>query len=131
MNPQVVAVFSCCIALAAATPTPAQSARQSPAIASSDVPSQISMFSYLEGPKSDLVFRGAPIAVPWFRRAIAVRDYLISQRVPASSIDVAGLCSARPVAANATADGRARNRRVELVLAGGPLAESGGLRAAR
>jgi outer membrane protein OmpA-like peptidoglycan-associated protein len=63
------------------------------------------------------------------RRAIAVRDYLISQGVAASSIDVAGLGSSRPVADNATADGRARNRRVEIVVAGGPL-ETGGAAAA-
>jgi outer membrane protein OmpA-like peptidoglycan-associated protein len=55
------------------------------------------------------------------RRAIAVRDYLISQGVAASSTDVAGLGSSRPVADNATADGRARNRRVEIVVAGGPI----------
>lgn len=55
------------------------------------------------------------------RRAIAVRDYLIGQGVAASSIDVAGLGSSRPVADNATADGRARNRRVEIIVSGGPL----------
>jgi outer membrane protein OmpA-like peptidoglycan-associated protein len=55
------------------------------------------------------------------RRAIAVRDYLISQGVAASSIDVAGLGSSRPAADNATAEGRARNRRVEIVVSGGPL----------
>jgi outer membrane protein OmpA-like peptidoglycan-associated protein len=55
------------------------------------------------------------------RRAIAVRDYLIGQGVAASSIDVAGLGPSRPVADNATADGRARNRRVEIVVSGGPL----------
>ena len=56
------------------------------------------------------------------RRAISVRDYLISQRVAASAIDVAGLGQSRPVADNATAEGRARNRRVEIVVSGGPLA---------
>ncbi len=55
------------------------------------------------------------------RRAIAVRDYLINQGVAASSTDVAGLGSSRPVADNTTADGRARNRRVEIVVAGGPI----------
>jgi|SRR5688572_6645107 len=55
------------------------------------------------------------------RRAIAVRDYLIGQGVAASSIDVEGLGSSRPVADNSTADGRARNRRVEIVVAGGPI----------
>jgi outer membrane protein OmpA-like peptidoglycan-associated protein len=56
------------------------------------------------------------------RRAITVRDYLIGQGVQASRIDVDGFGSARPIADNATADGRARNRRVEIVLSGGPLA---------
>jgi outer membrane protein OmpA-like peptidoglycan-associated protein len=56
------------------------------------------------------------------QRAIAVRDYLIAQGVQASRIDVDGFGSAQPVADNTTADGRARNRRVEIVLSGGPLA---------
>jgi outer membrane protein OmpA-like peptidoglycan-associated protein len=50
-----------------------------------------------------------------------VRDYLIGQGVAASSIDVAGLGSAMPITDNSTADGRARNRRVEIVLSGNPL----------
>jgi outer membrane protein OmpA-like peptidoglycan-associated protein len=56
------------------------------------------------------------------QRAITVRDYLIGQGVPASSIDVAGFASNNPLADNATAAGRTRNRRVEIVLSGGPLA---------
>jgi outer membrane protein OmpA-like peptidoglycan-associated protein len=55
------------------------------------------------------------------RRAIAVRDYLIGQGVAASAIDVQGLGSSQPVADNTTADGRAKNRRVEIVVSGGPL----------
>ncbi|MDP2325164.1 MAG: OmpA family protein [Gammaproteobacteria bacterium] len=55
------------------------------------------------------------------RRALTVRDYLISQGVAASSIDVKGLGPDQPVADNTTADGRARNRRVEIVLTGGPI----------
>jgi outer membrane protein OmpA-like peptidoglycan-associated protein len=55
------------------------------------------------------------------RRAIAVRDYLIGQGVAASTIDVAGLGSSRPEADNSTAEGRSRNRRVEIVVSGGPL----------
>jgi outer membrane protein OmpA-like peptidoglycan-associated protein len=57
-----------------------------------------------------------------YRRAITVRDYLISQGVPASAIDVAGFGPSMPVGDNSTADGRARNRRVEIVLSGGLLA---------
>jgi outer membrane protein OmpA-like peptidoglycan-associated protein len=55
------------------------------------------------------------------RRATAARDYLIAQGVPASSIDVAGFGQARPIGDNSTRDGRARNRRVEIVISGGPL----------
>jgi outer membrane protein OmpA-like peptidoglycan-associated protein len=55
------------------------------------------------------------------RRAIAVRDYLIGQNVAASSIDVEGLGPSRPIADNASAEGRTRNRRVEIIVSGGPL----------
>jgi outer membrane protein OmpA-like peptidoglycan-associated protein len=55
------------------------------------------------------------------KRAMAVRDYLIEQGVPASSIDVAGLGLSTPIGDNATTEGRARNRRVEIVVSGGPL----------
>jgi outer membrane protein OmpA-like peptidoglycan-associated protein len=51
-------------------------------------------------------------------RAIAVRDYLIGQGVPAASIEVEGLGPSNPVADNATAEGRARNRRVEVIVSG-------------
>ena len=55
------------------------------------------------------------------RRAIAVRDYLIGQHVPASSIDAEGLASSQPIDDNGTAEGRARNRRVEIGISGGLL----------
>jgi outer membrane protein OmpA-like peptidoglycan-associated protein len=55
------------------------------------------------------------------KRAIAVRDYLIGQRVAASSIDAEGLGSTHPIADNSTNDGRTRNRRVEIVITGGQL----------
>jgi len=58
------------------------------------------------------------------RRAIAVRDYLIGQHVAASNIDADGLGPTHPIADNETADGRARNRRVEIVITGGPLTTS-------
>ena len=53
-------------------------------------------------------------------RANAVRDYLASQGVEAGRISVVGLGSDQPIADNATSQGRARNRRVEIVLTGGP-----------
>jgi len=55
------------------------------------------------------------------KRAMTVRDYLIEQGVPASSIDVAGLGLSTPIGDNSTTEGRARNRRVEIVVSGGPL----------
>jgi outer membrane protein OmpA-like peptidoglycan-associated protein len=54
------------------------------------------------------------------QRAIAVRDYLISQGIAASTVDVEGLGPDQPVADNDTPAGRAANRRVEIVLTGGP-----------
>jgi outer membrane protein OmpA-like peptidoglycan-associated protein len=56
------------------------------------------------------------------RRAISVRDYLIGQGVQASRTDVDGFGPSKPIADNSTAEGRARNRRVEIVLSGAPLA---------
>lgn len=51
-------------------------------------------------------------------RAMSVRDYLISQGLRATKIDVEGMGPEAPVADNATAAGRARNRRVEIVMWG-------------
>ena len=55
------------------------------------------------------------------KRAMTVRDYLIERGVPASSIDVAGLGLSTPIGDNSTTAGRERNRRVEIVVSGGPL----------
>jgi outer membrane protein OmpA-like peptidoglycan-associated protein len=56
------------------------------------------------------------------QRANAVRDYLLSSGLVGSSIEVTGLGSSMPTADNATAAGRTQNRRVEIVVSGGPLA---------
>jgi outer membrane protein OmpA-like peptidoglycan-associated protein len=50
------------------------------------------------------------------RRATAVRDYLVHRGFPASRIQAHGIGEGRPVADNNTAEGRANNRRVEIVL---------------
>jgi outer membrane protein OmpA-like peptidoglycan-associated protein len=55
------------------------------------------------------------------RRALSVRDYLIGLGVSATRIDVDGFGPSRPVADNTTTEGRARNRRVEIVISGGML----------
>jgi outer membrane protein OmpA-like peptidoglycan-associated protein len=51
------------------------------------------------------------------RRASAVADYLTRQgRVMSDRVFVAGMGSRQPIADNATAAGRAQNRRVEIIL---------------
>lgn len=52
-------------------------------------------------------------------RAAAVRDYLVPRGVASSRITVEGRGSREPVADNATAEGRAMNRRVEIFVAEG------------
>jgi outer membrane protein OmpA-like peptidoglycan-associated protein len=50
------------------------------------------------------------------RRAEAVRSYLIARGYPADRIVAQGIGKSRPVADNASAEGRANNRRVEIVV---------------
>jgi len=52
------------------------------------------------------------------RRADSVREFLAANSVPASSITARGFGKTQPVASNETAEGRQRNRRVELVVNG-------------
>lgn len=52
------------------------------------------------------------------QRADSVRQYLVSSGFPTDLITAAGFGKTRPVADNATADGRQRNRRVELIVSG-------------
>jgi outer membrane protein OmpA-like peptidoglycan-associated protein len=48
------------------------------------------------------------------RRAMAVKTVLLSRGVQESQITVVGLGESKPIADNGSADGRAKNRRVEL-----------------
>jgi outer membrane protein OmpA-like peptidoglycan-associated protein len=50
------------------------------------------------------------------RRADAVRSYLVSRGLPADRVAARGIGQERPVADNGTAEGRANNRRVEIVV---------------
>lgn len=52
------------------------------------------------------------------RRADSVKDYLVSKGVPADRIYTEGKGESDPIATNATREGRAENRRVEIELVG-------------
>ncbi len=54
-------------------------------------------------------------------RADAVRDYLVTQGVAQNNISAAGYGKNSPVADNTTNDGRAQNRRVEMVVSGNSI----------
>jgi outer membrane protein OmpA-like peptidoglycan-associated protein len=56
-----------------------------------------------------------------YEHAIAVRNALVRDGVPAAAISARGVGGARPVASNATAAGRAQNRRVEITISGEPI----------
>ncbi|WP_439332633.1 OmpA family protein [Shewanella canadensis] len=49
-------------------------------------------------------------------RAIEVGNYLVAQKIEYGRVKSEGLGESRPIATNATAEGRAQNRRVEIVL---------------
>jgi outer membrane protein OmpA-like peptidoglycan-associated protein len=52
------------------------------------------------------------------QRAGSVRDYLVKENIPASSMTSKGFGKTQPVASNDTAEGRQQNRRVEMVVSG-------------
>lgn len=56
-------------------------------------------------------------------RADAVRAFFVSQGVAAEKVSAIGYGESRPIATNDTVEGRANNRRVEIVLAPVPVAQ--------
>jgi OOP family OmpA-OmpF porin len=48
------------------------------------------------------------------RRAESVKSYMVSQGLPANKITTVGKGESQPVASNDTAQGRAKNRRVDI-----------------
>ena len=50
------------------------------------------------------------------QRAVTVTRYLIAQGVPANRVSAAGYADTEPTASNDTPEGRAQNRRIEIVL---------------
>jgi len=55
------------------------------------------------------------------RRAQAVRAYLVRQGLAPGAVTAQGYGSDWPVASDDTPEGRAQNRRVELILTGGAI----------
>jgi outer membrane protein OmpA-like peptidoglycan-associated protein len=51
-----------------------------------------------------------------YRRAESVRTYLVMRGLRTDQVEVQAFGESRPVADNTTADGRANNRRVEIVV---------------
>jgi outer membrane protein OmpA-like peptidoglycan-associated protein len=60
------------------------------------------------------------------KRASSVRDYLTTQGLNGDSLSAEGLGMNNPVADNNTADGRQKNRRVEIVVSGQVIGEKVG-----
>lgn len=54
------------------------------------------------------------------RRAEAVRTFLVTHGVPEDRVQAQGAGEGQPIADNKTAEGRANNRRVEIILTGEP-----------
>ena len=52
------------------------------------------------------------------KRAEAVRDHLISLGADPTKFEVSGAGEAKPIADNSTEEGRAQNRRVEVLVIG-------------
>jgi outer membrane protein OmpA-like peptidoglycan-associated protein len=67
----------------------------------------------VEGHTSSTGTRVFNLGLSW-ARAAAVRDYLIARGVTPERLVARGFGPDRPIASNATAEGQARNRRVEL-----------------
>ena len=54
-------------------------------------------------------------------RATAVRNYLVSRGVASDRITATGMGSSHPIVDNKTAENRANNRRVEIVIGNGGI----------
>ena len=73
----------------------------------------------IEGHTDNQPIKYSPWKSNWelsVHRALSVLHYLERKGVPPQRMSVAGFGEYRPVASNATAEGRALNRRVEIVI---------------
>jgi len=60
------------------------------------------------------------------KRAESVKDYLVSEGIDASRIKAIGMGESNPIATNATEQGRAQNRRVDIMRAKDDTMAGGG-----
>jgi outer membrane protein OmpA-like peptidoglycan-associated protein len=60
------------------------------------------------------------------QRAQGVAKYLVDQGVPGGSVKAIGLADSHPVADNTTAEGRQKNRRVEIIVSGEEIGKTAG-----
>ena len=72
---------------------------------------QVNVVGHTDNTGSDAL--NNPLSV---NRAASVRDYLAAKGVPAQRVSVSGRGAKEPLADNTTADGRGKNRRVEIFL---------------
>lgn len=72
----------------------------------------VSIVGHTDSTGSDAI--NDPLSV---NRAAATRDYLVARGVSAQRVSIDGRGSRQPIADNATAAGRAKNRRVEIFIA--------------
>lgn len=79
-----------------------------------DAQTLVRVVGHTDSTGSDAI--NVPLSV---QRAQSVRDYLVARGVPASRILIDGVGSSNPIADNTSEAGRARNRRVEIVLSDG------------
>ncbi len=56
-----------------------------------------------------------------YKRAVAVRDAMVSDGLPANLVEVRSMGDSRPLVSNTTESGREQNRRVEVIIAGNPI----------
>jgi outer membrane protein OmpA-like peptidoglycan-associated protein len=76
-----------------------------------DASVQVRIVGHTDSTGSDAI--NEPLSL---NRARTVRDYLADRGVPSSRLEIAGRGPREPVADNATVEGRAKNRRVEIFL---------------
>ena len=79
---------------------------------SSQPNTEIRIIGHTDSTGSDAI--NNPLSV---NRAASARDYLVARGVNSQRIQIDGRGSHEPIADNATAEGRARNRRIEMYLA--------------